>query len=179
MCINLLNPVNDGHAQLADNLSWIAGHYAMKFGVEEVNSSRRPVFSPTRRATRFWGSYSFTGTFTGNAYADFLLGLPLSVTRMEPYQPQYIRFRDWAGYAQDDFRYTLRLTLMYGLRDQYNGPAYTLDDNIFSFDLATGKIVIPSDAAKKYISALFPSSTIPLDNRRPDGCGPFPAQGRL
>ena len=98
---------------------------------------------------------------------------------MEPYQPQYIRFRDWAGYAQDDFRVTPRLTLMYGLRYEYNGPAYTLDDNIFSFDLATGKIVIPSDAAKKYISALFPSSTIPVRDRRPDGCGPFPAQGRL
>jgi len=168
--INLLNPVNDGHSQLADNLSWIAGHHAMKFGLEEVNWFDNR-FQPNTSGNPILGSYTFNGAFTGNAYADFLLGLPQSVTRMEPYQPQYIRFRDWAGYAQDDFRVTPRLTLMYGLRYEYNGPAYTLNDNIFSFDLATGKIVIPSDASKKYISALFPSATIPLETADQMGVG--------
>jgi len=88
---------------------------------------------------------------------------------MEPYQPQYIRFRDWAGYAQDDFRVTPRLTLMYGLRYEYNGPAYTRNDNIYSFDLATGKIVIPGDAARKYVSA--PLSVFGRFRSRPDQMG--------
>ena len=35
--INLLNPVNDGHAQFADNLSWMHGRHTMKFGIEEVS----------------------------------------------------------------------------------------------------------------------------------------------
>ena len=59
---------------------------------------------------------------------------------------------------------------MYGLRYEYNGPAYTLDDNIFSFDLATGKIVIPSDAARAYITPLLPS-TIPFETADQFGTG--------
>lgn len=167
--INLLSPVNDGHAQLADNLTWIVGRHTMKFGAEETqwfvnrympNNSGNPIF----------GSYSFTGTFSGNAYADFLLGLPATVTRQEPYAPEYNRGRDWAGYAQDDFKATPRLTIMYGLRYEHNGPVYTLHDNMYSFDIKTGKIIIPSDAARAYISKLFPSS-IPVELASAAGVG--------
>jgi len=155
--INLLNPVNDGHVQLADNLSWVRGRHTMKFGIEQTdwfvnrwmpNTSGNPVF----------GSFSFTGKFTGNAYADFLLGLPATVTSIAPYPPQYDRFRDWAWYAQDDFKVGARLTLMYGLRWEYNGPAYALNDNLYSFDLATGKVEVPSQNGMRAISPFFPSS---------------------
>jgi len=167
--INLLNPVNDGHAQFADNLTWNHGRHTAKFGIEEVNwfDDR---YQPNTSGNPILGSYSFTGKFTGNAYADFLLGLPASVTRMEPYRPQYIRGRDWSVYAQDDFKISPRLTLMYGLRYEYNGPTYTLNDNIFSFDLATGQIVIPSANSKSYITSLFPS-TIPLETASQFGTG--------
>ena len=167
--INLLNPVNDGHVQLADNLSWVHGRHSVKFGLEETNwfanrwmpnSSGNPVF----------GSFSFTGKFTGNAYADFLLGLPATVTRIEPYPPQHERFRDWAAYGQDDFKVTPRLTLMYGLRWEYNGPVYALNDNLYSFDLATGKIVIPNQGASKYFSPYFPS-TLPVETADQSGLG--------
>ena len=167
--INLLNPVNDGHAQFADNLSWVRGRHSMKFGLEQTdwfvnrwmpNTSGNPVF----------GSFSFTGKFTGNAYADFLLGLPATVTRIEPYPPQYDRFRDWAAYAQDDFKLTPRLTLMYGLRWEYNGPAYALNDNLYSFDLTTGKIMVPNQAAAKFISPYFPSS-LPVETADAGGLG--------
>ena len=94
---------------------------------------------------------------------------------MEPYRPQYNRCRDWSFYAQDDFKVTPRLTLMYGLRYEYNGPAYTLNDNIFSFDLATGKIVVPERRGARFISPLFPR---PFRSRRPtsSGTGRSPAQ---
>jgi hypothetical protein len=167
--INLLNPVNDGHAQFADNLSWIHARHTMKFGVEEVSWFDNR-FQPNSSGNPILGTYTFSTRFTGNAYADFLLGLPNQVTRMEPYRPQYIRARDWSFYAQDDFKITPRLTLMYGLRYEYNGPAKTLDDNIFSFDLATGKIVIPSDKARAFITPLLPS-TIPFETATEFGTG--------
>lgn len=155
--INLLSPVNDGHAQFADNLSWVRGRHTMKFGAEEINWFVNR-YMPNNSGNPVFGSYAFTGKFTGNAYADFLLGLPATVTREEPFATQYNRSRDWAGYAQDDFKMTARLTLMYGLRYEYNGPAYARDGNMYSFDLATGKIVVPSAASLKYVSSLFPSS---------------------
>jgi hypothetical protein len=167
--LNLLNPVNDGHTQFADNLSWVRGRHSMKFGIEEIdwfvnrwmpNTSGSPVF----------GSFAFTNKFTGNAYADFLLGLPATVTRIEPYPPQYDRFRDWAAYAQDDLKVTSRLTLIYGLRWEYNGPAYALNDNLYSFDLATGKIVVPNQNATKYISPYFPA-TLPVETAGQSGLG--------
>ena len=82
---------------------------------------------PNTSGIQVFGSFAFTGKFTGNAYADFLLGLPATVTRLEPFPAQYNRFRDWSGYAQDDFKVTPRLTLMYGLRWEYNGPAYAAE----------------------------------------------------
>ncbi len=78
--INLLSPVNDGHAQFADNLSWVHGRHTMKFGVEEINWFVNR-YMPNNSGNPIFGSYAFTGKFTGNAYADFLLGLPATVTR--------------------------------------------------------------------------------------------------
>ena len=167
--INLLNPVNDGHAQLADNLSWVHGRHSMKFGAEQVNFFVNRYMANTSGIQTF-GSFAFTGKFTGNAYADFLLGLPATVTRLEPFPAQYNRFRDWSFYAQDDFKVTRKLTLMYGLRWEYNGPASALNDNLYSFDLATGKIVVPNQASEKLFSPYF-SSTFPVETADQIGTG--------
>ncbi len=168
--INLLNPVNDGHAQLADNLTWVHGRHSMKFGLEEINWFVNR-YMPNTSGNPVFGSFSFTASkFTGNAYADFLLGFPATVTQIAPFPPQYDRFRDWAAYGQDDFKVTPRLTLMYGLRWEYNGPAYALNDNLYSFDLATGKIVVPSQAAVRLISPYF-SSTLPVETADQMGVG--------
>jgi len=167
--INLLSPVNDGHAQLADNLSWVRGRHSMKFGVENVDWFVNR-YMPNNSGNPIFGSYSFTGKFTGNAYADFLLGLPATVTREEPYATQYNRSRDWAAFAQDDFKVSGRLTLMYGLRYEYNGPAYALNGNMYSFDLATGKIILPSQSSIAHVSALFPSN-LPIETADSVGLG--------
>ena len=132
---------------------------------------------PNTSGIQVFGSFAFTGKFTGNAYADFLLGLPATVTRLEPFPAQYNRFRDWSGYAQDDFKVTRKLTLMYGLRWEYNGPAYALNDNLYSFDLATGKIVVPNQAALKLFSPYFPS-TFPVETADQIGTGRSLRKGR-
>jgi hypothetical protein len=151
----LLNPVNDGHAQLSDNLTWVAGKHSMKFGVEMVNWFVNR-YLPTD--TALFGNFSFTNRFTGHPYADFLVGLPTSVTRVDPYPTQYNRFRDWAFYAQDDFKITSNLTLSYGLRYEYNGAVKAEDGNMYSFDLATGSVVVPNEASRRLFSPYFPSN---------------------
>ena len=61
------------------------------------------------------GSFTFTGTYSGNALADLLLGYPQSGN--VPLNAQldgYVRY--YSGYAQDDWRVNNRLTINYGIR---------------------------------------------------------------
>ncbi len=157
---SLLNPVNDGHAQAGDNLTWVAGKHTMKFGVEYINWFVNR-YLPTD--TGLFGNFNFAGSFTGNAYADFLLGLPTSVARVDPYPTQYNRFSDWNTYAQDDYKVTPKLTLSYGLRYEYNGPVHANNDNLYSFDPASGSVVVPNEKARSLFSQYFPSN-LPVIN---------------
>jgi hypothetical protein len=156
---SLLNPVNDGHWQLADNITWMVGKHSFKFGGEYVNWFVNRYLTTN---SGLFGNYSFSTRYTGNAYADFLLGLPTSVTRVDPYPTQYNRFYDWALFAQDDWKLTQRLTLSYGLRYEYNDPVRANNGNMYSFDLATGAIVVPNDSSKQLFSPYFPSN-IPIE----------------
>jgi hypothetical protein len=164
---SLLNPVNDGHAQFADNLTWVRGRHSMKFGVEELQWFDNRWL--TTNAGLF-GNFTFTGRFTGSPYADFLLGLPNTVTRLDPYPTQYNRWSDWNFFAQDDFKLTPRLTLSYGLRYEYNQPVAANGDNLYTFDLATGAIIVPGQASFKSFSPFFPAN-LPIKTADQVGLG--------
>ena len=61
------------------------------------------------------GTYTFTGTYSGNAAADLLLGYPQSGS--VPLNTQlhgYVNY--YAGYAQDDWRINDKFTLNFGIR---------------------------------------------------------------
>jgi hypothetical protein len=61
------------------------------------------------------GSYTFSGTYSGNALADLLLGYPVSGNiPLNVKMDGLVRY--YAGYFQDDWRLSDRLTLNYGLR---------------------------------------------------------------
>ena len=74
-----------------------------------------------------YGVFSFNGSKTGNAYADFLLGLPATMTQDAP-----VRKTDNGAYislfAQDDYRVHPRVTLNLGVRYDLQFP-FTDPDN--------------------------------------------------
>lgn len=164
---SLLNPVNDGHAQLANNITWVRGRHTFKFGGEWT---RWFVNRYLAVQSGLFGTYNFTGQFTGNPYADFLLGLPSTVLRLDPYSAQYDRYWTTAVYAQDDFKITRRLTLSYGLRYEYYSAVTALGDNFYSFDLSNGKIVVPSTKSMNLFSPYFPAN-IPVETASAEGLG--------
>ncbi len=151
----LLNPVIDAHWQLSDNVSWVNGRHTFKFGVE---FSRWMVNRYQPSSAGLYGDFNFQNRFTGQPYGDFLMGLPTTVGRLDPFQPQRFRWNNISFYAQDDWKISSRFSLSYGIRYEYNQPGTAEDDNFYSFDLASGSIVVPSEESKKWFSPFFPSS---------------------
>jgi hypothetical protein len=99
--------------QLSFILSKVVHNHSFKTGFSFLRSNHwnQAVLAPQR------GSFSFNGQYSGNAYADFMLGYPTQTQRANP--PAYtIRFlqSQYAGYFQDDWRVTPNLTLNMGVR---------------------------------------------------------------
>ena len=79
-----------------------------------------------------YGVFTFNGSKTGNAYADFLLGLPATMTQDAP-----MRKTDNGAYlsafAQDDFRIHPRVTLNLGVRYDLQLPFTDPQDRKLAF----------------------------------------------
>jgi len=95
-----------------DNIARSVGNHRFKFG----GDIRRYLFNAY---TINPNSFTFDGSRTGNAFSDFLLGLPaqtVSITGDPPGNPRKLEI---AIYAQDDWKASSRLTVNYGLRWEF------------------------------------------------------------
>jgi outer membrane receptor protein involved in Fe transport len=137
-------------AQLVDNLSITRGRHTLKTG---GNYQRKQLNSTQWGAPN--GNYGFTGVYTTippvgtptrqSAVADALLGYPATYSvQTTPYE-QRLRYSNAAWYVQDDWRATPNLTFNLGLRWEYFGKPYDLFDRIATFDLATGRQLLPGE----------------------------------
>src|SRR5205085_321704 len=92
--------------QYSDSVSYTTGKHTIKFGYELIHNTNTFISGSTSM-----GTFAFVGTYTGDGFADFLLGFPDNVQR------SYFRnlwgnngnFHAW--YVQDDFRVASNLTL--------------------------------------------------------------------
>jgi Carboxypeptidase regulatory-like domain/TonB-dependent Receptor Plug Domain len=142
----------------SDNLTWTKGRHNMKFGF---------YFSPYQNNTQYDyfgnGSYSFygasTSTGSGTDLADFLFGLPDNYYQAANALND-IRTHQIAGYAQDDFHVSKRLTLNIGLRYEYAEPKFDTQGRSFSF--------IPGDQSQRFVNAP-PGIVFPGDPGAPKG----------
>ncbi|MCU1257186.1 MAG: TonB-dependent receptor, plug, partial [Bryobacterales bacterium] len=96
--------------QYANNVTFTRGSHQVKFGVEYRYASNVDLYSPTAG-----GSFAFTNTATGSGLASLLLGWVNSASRLETYE-LHTRADSYAGFIQDDWRVTPKLTLNLGLR---------------------------------------------------------------
>jgi hypothetical protein len=110
-----------------DTLSQVRGRHSFKVGAEVSYES---IVHDTR-LDNYW-VFTFNGTKTGNAYADFLLGLPSNMTQDAP-----VRKTDKGWYfslfAQDDFRLHPRVTLNLGLRYDVQFPFTDPEDRKLAY----------------------------------------------
>jgi hypothetical protein len=131
---------------LTENLNWIRGRHSLKLGTE-IRREQFTIFQPA--ASR--GNLGFGNEFTdnpaspssgGSAFASFLLGIPDFGVITSLHNVDYRR-QIYAGYLQDDFRVTPRLTLNLGLRYEYFSPIKEAHDEAATFDFATQSLLVP------------------------------------
>ncbi|MBS1875260.1 MAG: carboxypeptidase regulatory-like domain-containing protein [Acidobacteria bacterium] len=129
-----------------ENLTWVIGRHSIKGGLSLF-------YNRSKTALGFYGAdnfgtYSFTdGVFTGNGFANFLLGLPSGSAVATVLEDNDGRSSEYHAYLQDSFRVSRKLTLEYGIRWQYLPPFQDESGNIGNFDRSipkTGAILYPS-----------------------------------
>jgi hypothetical protein len=118
-----------GYNEFLDSVTLVRGVHSLKFGGEIRRAAINNI-----QPNQVDGSFSFNGSGTGNAFADFLIGyLYKSSVQV---QSNYLQVRTWADalYAQDDWKLKRNLTLNLGVRWQYD-PSWTSANNeLASFD---------------------------------------------
>jgi hypothetical protein len=104
--------------QLLDNFSKVKGTHTLKFGGSvHYDQITGHVFGANN------GTYSFSGTESGNDWADFLIGAPDSY-QQGVQLPLHTRTYYYGLYAQDSWRVKPSLTFNYGLRWEVTSPWY-------------------------------------------------------
>ncbi len=119
--------------QFSDTVSLSAGDHFLQFGFEQ-----RSVSGAAFRDVLSRGQISFTDfAFTQSAFADLLLGLPSFTGIATGDNPQ--NQRTWATnfFVHDAWRARSDLTLTFGLRYEFNKPAYDKFDAAAIFDPAS------------------------------------------
>jgi len=126
--------------QYQDVVSYSSGKNDISFGAEIVHNTI--MYDNGAQSS---GTFTFSGQYTGDNFADFLLGYPYEGERGYS-NDLYGSIGTFQGYFfQDNFRILPTLTLNLGLRWEVN-PFYFGDKGqLQGYDPATQKLVIPSD----------------------------------
>lgn len=140
---------------IRDNVSWTHGKHAMKFGFTaaqgrdyELPDQPDPVF----------GSFSFTTALaggTGNAFANFLLGIPSTENRQISFNPVYYRRNTYQIFVQDNIEASRKLTLNVGLRYEFYQPFQEIHGQAYTVNMQTGNIIVPSEQSLQFINPLI------------------------
>lgn len=166
--------------QYADTLSYTNGRHEIRMG-GQMWVQRHSFYNGQYQE----GQFGFTTQFTGDAFADFLLGLPATVGRSYPLTLYGNQAIQWAGFVQDNYRVSSKLTLNLGLRWEFDPFFRGVDSQTSAFGPSTkngfnasakGDIIIPTNSAGQMLDPTAQPETsqlIPLFSDRFQGTGPL------
>ena len=156
--------------QLISNATMVAGKHTVKVGFD----GRHQIVN--RRA---FGQdvfdLSYTGAYTGNGVADYLLGLPLDASESLPPTDRYLQYGDYAAFVQDDWKLSPSLTVNLGLRyeiqtqptDRFNRQS-GFDPNLEKIVVAGNRVLtqyVPPPLLTAYAPFLIPATQTNLPSR--------------
>lgn len=156
---------------VADSVSWIKGRHTIRLGFEwrsfQFSRLSEANTSPSYSFSNFQTAAVPNNTQSGDPFASFLLGLPLSESlSISSVFPRW-NSNYYAGYVQDDFKVRRDLMLNLGMRysvdtvrSEAHGAQSVLDlnaPNPIAPDVAGAMIYGPSaTGAKTYYKAIGP-----------------------
>jgi Carboxypeptidase regulatory-like domain/TonB dependent receptor len=153
-----------------DNFTWIKGRHSLKFGTE-IRFEQFTIFQPS--ASR--GTADFSTGFTDNpaalgtggyGFASFLLGISDGGSIVNLHNVDYHR-QIYAGFVQDDFKKSDRLTFNLGLRYELYSTVKAADNDQANFNFGCGCLIVP----KGQNAVLTPTlaSQIPIERNGSPG----------
>jgi hypothetical protein len=104
--------------QLSDDVDWIRDRHHFSFGLSYI-----PVQMNERNVQRGNGTFSFNGSITNEAFADYLLGRPNSVIQQSLAEIG-LRQKYIGLYFQDDIKLSPRLNVHFGIRWEPSLPEH-------------------------------------------------------
>ncbi|MEQ1731423.1 MAG: TonB-dependent receptor, partial [Vicinamibacterales bacterium] len=126
--------------ELYDNVMLDRGAHRLKLGGYLFHLQFNPVLPGNAR-----GNFAFNGQWSGNAFADFLLGYPSSAQVGIGRADEHGRSTWLHLYGQDDWRIRPNLTVNVGVRYEINSEMTDIDNRLSAVDLAGKRFVIASD----------------------------------
>jgi hypothetical protein len=132
---------DDRSVELFDNVLIDRGVHRLKVGAYLFHLRFNPVNPNMAR-----GAFTFNGQWTGDPFADFLLGYPSAAQVGIGRADEHGRTTWFHAYGQDDWEIRPNLTVSYGLRYEINGQMHDEDNRLSAIDLSVpgGRFVIDS-----------------------------------
>ena len=127
----------DNLYQFSDEVSWSRGPHSLSFGAD----IRRIQFQE-RLGLNNNAAFSFDGRYSGNALADFLLGVADSARAQQGLGIANWRSTSLNFFFEDDLKMASRLTFNLGLRYEYDQPFYEIDGKEGFFDPIQQRLVV-------------------------------------
>lgn len=141
----------DQTIQFTDNVTKTVGTHSFKAGFTflRLDHWNLAATSPQR------GRFNFNGQYSGNAFADFMLGYPNYTQLPLPSASASRLFQKrFSWFVQDEWRVTPKLTVTYGLRYELANGQPSATGRTAMFVPSVGNVVVFRDS--------YPVGTIPI-----------------
>lgn len=122
--------------QFADNVSYMRGNHAFRFGAEFRHGSTNNLRNRRGKGrVRFEGDGAFDGS---TPLEDFLGGFPSRGDIFVGSSEREVSIKSFGAFVQDDWRITRNFTISYGVRYDLNGVIKEKHDMLGNFDPSVG-----------------------------------------
>lgn len=120
--------------------TYSSGKHEIRLGYENFHNLNTYI-----SGSNSLGTFAFSNAYSGDNFADFLLGYPANSSRayFRSLWGDYGNYQ--AMYVQDDYKYSPNLTINAGFRWEINPFYHGIKGQVTGFNLNNGKIVLPDD----------------------------------